>query len=266
MPLVRRWRTHLDGEVLVVGHRDLGEEESGELEPVAIEDELYLRELDRLDLNEPEQLAEFSATYGLMWHRLDNNAEPFPYPLALERSMEGFRHAYGTYSAHSATLDELRVHCRMVRALRLHWDRHAGAAGDAKADVAGAWRQEGFRPPDGRAASASWAWGLFEMTLNSGLRSFSPTVYVRTEDQPAPDEMTGSLFAALCIQFRNHVAEGAVYRHCANEPCGQQFVHQRGRAVSRQNRSDAIFCTPACAAAQTQREYRRRQSEARRRV
>jgi hypothetical protein len=46
---------------------------------------------------------------------------------------------------------------------------------------------------------------------------------------------------------------------CANEKCGREFRWQEGRAKQGQYRTKGVrFCSLQCAAAQVQREYRRR--------
>ena len=49
-------------------------------------------------------------------------------------------------------------------------------------------------------------------------------------------------------------------RECANEPCDVLFVRQRGRAKHGQHRAIGIkYCSTQCAAAQSQRDRRRRE-------
>jgi hypothetical protein len=67
------------------------------------------------------------------------------------------------------------------------------------------------------------------------------------------------LYAVLALELFNHILDNAEYRTCANERCRRTFVHQRGRAEKGQRRSSGVmYCTPECARATAQREYRRR--------
>ncbi|MBO0767555.1 MAG: hypothetical protein J2O48_02600 [Solirubrobacterales bacterium] len=71
---------------------------------------------------------------------------------------------------------------------------------------------------------------------------------------PAPVD----LYTAACIQIHNFIARGEHARACANETCGRTFIHQQGGARQQQYRTDAKYCTPHCARAQANREWRRR--------
>ncbi len=66
-------------------------------------------------------------------------------------------------------------------------------------------------------------------------------------------------FHEICaLELYNHIASGQFARVCQNETCGRRFVSQYGRSqhgLSR--RTGVLYCTPSCAQAQAQREYRR---------
>jgi hypothetical protein len=73
------------------------------------------------------------------------------------------------------------------------------------------------------------------------------------------------LYTICALELFNHIVENAEYRICANDRCQRTFVRQIGRAEKGQHRSRGVlYCTPACARAAAQREYRRRQRQAER--
>jgi hypothetical protein len=125
----------------------------------------------------------------------------------------------------------------------------------------------------------SW-WDEWEMrwflsrTLRTGLEGFTPrlidseVVAMRGRQRTVAlsEEFAASLdlFAVCCLELFNHVAEGAVYKTCGNEPCGRWFVRQQGRSTHDQRRSHGVrFCSYRCARAHTQREYNRRRRKSR---
>lgn len=115
------------------------------------------------------------------------------------------------------------------------------------------------------------------------LRPFSPTLGLEMHFFP-PEAPIEALFAppgetiieprrrlqrtplhAICaLELFNHIVDNAEYHSCANERCNQTFVHQHGRAEKGQRRSSGvIYCSPECARATAQREYRRRKRQQR---
>ena len=67
------------------------------------------------------------------------------------------------------------------------------------------------------------------------------------------------LYAICALELFNHIVDNAQYHTCANERCQRTFVHQQGRSEKGQRRSRGVlYCSPACARATAQREYRRR--------
>ena len=99
--------------------------------------------------------------------------------------------------------------------------------------------------------------------LNHALQPFRVHLEVDTADELALEQIhvgrwQPSLFAALCLQLANHIAEGAIYRRCANQRCGQLFYRQVGSEAKNRHRVAGVkYCSTGCAQAQAQREYRR---------
>jgi hypothetical protein len=80
---------------------------------------------------------------------------------------------------------------------------------------------------------------------------------VRVESKRAPGR--APLFAVCALELYNHIVTNVDYHVCGNENCQRQFVHQQGRAETAQRRSHGVlYCSPECARAKAQREYRRR--------
>jgi hypothetical protein len=72
------------------------------------------------------------------------------------------------------------------------------------------------------------------------------------------------LFEVCAAELYNDIVAQTEYKTCANERCGRLFVLQHGRAVHGQHRTSGVkYCSPACARAQNQRNYRRRQAQPR---
>jgi hypothetical protein len=105
-------------------------------------------------------------------------------------------------------------------------------------------------------------------TLELGLADYSPRLVYRPDLWPTRTDdwaehfghSAGGIWAICCLEFFNHIAEGAIFKDCANETCGRPFVRQTGRAVYGQRRRTGVrFCSHSCARAQAQRAYERRQ-------
>ncbi len=78
--------------------------------------------------------------------------------------------------------------------------------------------------------------------------------------EPMRRPIGGPLYAICALELYNHMVENAKYLICANENCVQKhFVHQQGDAEKAWHRRDGVlYCTPACAHAKANRDYRRR--------
>jgi hypothetical protein len=127
---------------------------------------------------------------------------------------------------------------------------------------------EGKNLPPSYWGSAYW---VLTRGMQSGLAPFRPSiVFVDGSDESATEgpypghiRTTGiPLYAILCLELFNHIAERAVYKTCQNETCRRPFVRQSGRAVHGQHRTRGVkYCSTECARAQAQRQYRRRRAK-----
>lgn len=135
------------------------------------------------------------------------------------------------------------------------------------------------RAPEGFDAAAARAIGvktaameLVASLLEPGLGLFQPRLEIEGAIDRhlwGPRDLTDNswfallpLYSICCVELFNHISEAAQYRRCANERCQRLFVRQEGRATKGTRRSRGVlYCSAACAKAQTQREYRRRRAK-----
>jgi hypothetical protein len=112
------------------------------------------------------------------------------------------------------------------------------------------WDAEWIDPPVDAVAGHSF----FTTEMNRLLDAITPAVGFGNNKQ-APY----TLLDALVIQLFNDIAAETSYKTCANESCRGLFVHQIDRKAKRHSRSNGTrYCSPRCARAQAQRDYRRR--------
>lgn len=66
------------------------------------------------------------------------------------------------------------------------------------------------------------------------------------------------VFTAGCQQLFNWMVEDATPRRCENATCGRIFVNQLGGSTRWHRTKGVRYCSPQCARAEAQRQYRRR--------
>jgi hypothetical protein len=163
---------------------------------------------------------------------------------------------------------------RLVRGAVNHF-----VAYDEGAELGAAWSAQGFevavdhgllplpsgRRPDLAHLSTSIdadAWRVFIAAHAQLLRDQLPSLTVCITGQRERISMfalPSGLASALMVQLHNLIVDGLPIRRCANETCGRPFTRQRGRSLrGRSRQTGVIYCDAACAKAQLQREYRRR--------
>jgi hypothetical protein len=156
----------------------------------------------------------------------------------------------------NGTLEDVRWWMKTARALAGVW-----AEASSGRDPGSAWAAEGFAAlADERAC-----WAYFAIALNIGLGPFQARIEHRSKfsfGEVAYGLPQVGLYSAACRQVFNFIVSEETARRCENQTCGRTFVHQLGGAQHGQYRSKGLlrFCSPECARAETQRQYRRRKA------
>lgn len=267
-----------EGDMLVYGT------DWSEVEVIQLPDELYVREFLRLDTGSMDDVLAFSRSYGkivrddhralppgLVVQIMDSKPKPASFYAMLE---EGTReHVYTLPALDSARMEEARPrppewgftpredvadYQAVLANMVLLWRCINGEISDR--DLENDWIPQAG-PPLGGMTAPELANALIWM-LNPSLVPFH--VRLHAKDDPTLGLPLVSTYEAMCLQFANHISEGATYRQCLSETCGRLFVRQQGRAEFGQYRTEGVlYCSSACAQAQAQREYRRRKAKQR---
>jgi hypothetical protein len=105
---------------------------------------------------------------------------------------------------------------------------------------------------------------FFTTALDAALSPFRAHVQripQQAEDERSPSWLV-STYQAMALQLANHIAEDAQIKTCANESCRRLFVRQRGVSQSGKVRMRGLlYCSRRCAQTQAQREFRRKSSQ-----
>lgn len=168
-------------------------------------------------------------------------------------------------STYIETLDEFRFAARCLRDLTSAWQMWRNGLEVTEFEWVSPSRPELFESDDEPTH-------LLARMLPRFLRPFSPQLLFTWSTRFEPQDLASGvnveplrgpayapLYAICALEIFNHIIENAEYRVCANERCQRTFVHQQGRSKKGQRRSRGVlYCSPACARATAQREYRRR--------
>jgi hypothetical protein len=226
-------------------------------------EEVVIRELLELDTADDDALLSFVTEFGAITKRHREVAVDRPATIEADR---------------------LPNHIADVRSYLLDAQRCARTWIAWKDDepIAPAWYREDARrslaTKQALEAAERDTWADFAVALNEGVSAFPPRVQFeeRTPMDWLGEQYAGAehvhrwgqyrvgLYSALCLQLWNLILENPQLHECQSETCRRRFVRQRGGAKHGQYRTTGVmYCTPACAQAQKQREYRRRQKEKR---
>jgi hypothetical protein len=189
-----------------------------------VPERLYLHELRRLDLQDESQLLDFCNQFGALGVHPDPDT--------------------------AIHLDEVRRPASLVRTLTSIYHLHESGNLTHGAIQEWQWDTPWVEPPIDAVDGHSF----LTMETNRLLSAVTPMVGFGNQKQTP-----FTLLDALVIQFFNDVADGVSYKTCANEPCQGLFVNQIDRKGQRHSRRNGtLYCSPRCARAQAQRNYRRR--------
>ena len=175
------------------------------------------------------------------------------------------------------TLNEFRFAAHCLRDVETAWQALRTNAWGPQSEGDGIGFRSVLNPPD-EGWNAPTLSGFFISMLGTLLQPLSPQLEVvfefagfdgregehrgaTIEPQREPSELP--LYTLCALELFNHIVGGVEYRFCQNERCGRRFVHQQGSSKKGQHRSRGVlYCSPACARATAQREYRRRKRTA----
>jgi hypothetical protein len=229
--------------------------------PVPLPDEWVLRELPRLDLDDPKVFITLWETYGPLLTSGapfallpgDEDSQPFGLLHAAQRDLD---HQSVSDHTRGVSLTVVRHHFELLQALMSHVVALRRARPLAKA-----WGSVHLNQP---VQNARDAWFTFEQVMNAALSPFSVNVRVYRNREYGL-RTAAPLYAIAALQILNVLEEGLPVLSCANERCTRFFQRQLGRAAEGQYRTSGVmFCSHQCADAQRQRERRRQKRKDRR--
>jgi hypothetical protein len=236
-------------------------------------DESYL-DLVAVDLDDPAAILEFVSVFGLLGTRSGRAANNrlslagLTYPHAsteiaerLSRDHLRVSKADGLHVGEGETLEEFRWAALSMRDLLSAWRIiRKEIDADTHRWEAPVWEIAESPEDELPWESPTGAVTVLTAGLSDGIECFAPVIRSGWEEKvPIFDDHWA--YEICCLELFNHIVEEASYKRCANEMCERLFVRQQGRALHGQHRNRGVkYCSPECARAQAQREYRRRKA------
>lgn len=230
-------------------------------------DEIFLREMLKLELASDQALSDFLFEFGCPAAPVLPHPERVPVA-QVDPAIEEFEFRYRAVHRGRVGLSVARVRhtlallrgCSMA-VIAYQRDEREGAFEQC-------WQVDGVPGPDGSEQALRWTMEL----VSAGLGVMQPrlTLQVETPNADPSDRRPGlftvdglpdsvDLYSAVCIQIANSLHEGAVFHQCANTRCGNWFSRQAGRAIKGQHRTLGVkYCSTQCAKAQGARDRRAR--------
>ena len=193
----------------------------------AVAPRVYLHELRRLDLSDGAQLLDFCNQFGALGIQPDADT--------------------------SMHLDEIRNAAALLRTLTSIYHLHVTGQFSTESIQEWEWDAEWVAP----SVDAITGHEFFTNEMNRLLDAATPMVGFGNHQQ-----RPNTLLDVLAIQLFNDIAAGVTYKTCASETCRELFVNQINRKVTRNSRNNGTrYCSPRCARAQGQRNYRLRTND-----
>jgi len=278
--LVGPWEARANGAIVPAWRTP------GDLQARALPDELWLRDLLDLDMQNPEAIARFCSRFGPLrffpagpgvhQHSVPSDGDfregtrdlhPERDGIADEKERVWMKAIATSIRVSEAYPDDLSIdyafHVTEFRAV-------ASELRDcARVVLALTGRPEPYR--DG-IESSWWAWPPWfgddaerharwaVLRINEGLRELWPRVIAPgwESDEPGVDWVSAD--TAICLQLFNALHSNPHYSTC--DFCGRLFINQQGRSKFGGHRPRPKYCSVVCADAQRQRDYRAKKREA----
>ena len=205
--------------------------------PAELPPELILRDFLKLECK-PDEVLRFMNEYG------STRMDPESFLLGSDDLLTdgGLMQPEGSFRHLAVAVASIDYMQRCVR----HWVAYREGL-----DVSEVWASILDKRPN-----QDEAWRLFAGAFTA-LGRFHPVVVVEPFAYSPIPRM--GLLSGLAAQLFNLTHDEAPILRCANTNCERWFVRQQGRSEKGQSRTSGVkYCSPPCAKAAAQREYRRR--------